>query len=126
MPVSLFLAKAIGLYFVIISLLMIIKPERIHKMGIKFFEDDSQVFITSIFTLILGILMVISHNFWVFDWRIWITVLCWLTLVKGILLLFFPHFWFHWTRSLYKKINFRAAGVVYFLFGLFFCWKGFF
>ncbi len=34
--------------------------------------------------------MVLVHNLWVLDWRIAITILGWLTLFKGLDLLFLP------------------------------------
>ena len=35
--------------------------------------------------------MVLVHNVWVADWRIVITLLAWLTLIKGIVRLNLPH-----------------------------------
>ncbi len=41
-------------------------------------------------TLVIGLAMVLVHNVWVLDWRVAITILGWLTLLKGFDLLFFP------------------------------------
>ncbi len=125
MDVSIFLAKVIGLYFVIVSLLLLLNPERFRLFSEKFLENEIQIFSTALFTLILGILMVVSHNVWVYDWRVFVTVIGWITLIKGILLLLSPSFFFGWAPKFYNRVNLRFFGVLYLLIGFFFCWKGF-
>ncbi|MBY0544382.1 MAG: hypothetical protein K2Q14_02415 [Gammaproteobacteria bacterium] len=43
----------------------------------------------AIITVILGIILVLSHNTWVPNWTVLVTIFCWITLIAGILRLFF-------------------------------------
>ncbi len=45
---------------------------------------------SEIFTLILGVILVMSHSKWCFRWPVIITVISWLVLFKGIALILYP------------------------------------
>jgi hypothetical protein len=36
--------------------------------------------------------MVLFHNIWTSDWRFFVTLIAWITLLKGITILLFPEF----------------------------------
>lgn len=89
METSLFLAKAIGLYFVLFSLFILIRHKALADIMREITAQPGFMLISGIITLVLGILLVISHNVWVSDWRIIITIIAWLIFVSGIIRLFF-------------------------------------
>ncbi|SCA63745.1 Uncharacterized protein SCG7109_BA_00040 [Chlamydiales bacterium SCGC AG-110-M15] len=126
MQVSFFIAQALGLYLSIICIAILINPMEFRRKALALAKDESMVFSLSFLTLILGILMVISHNIWVFDWRALVSLLCWSTLIKGITFLMFPAELANWAECIYKKVNLSILAIVYLAFGLFLCWKGFF
>jgi hypothetical protein len=90
MNISKFLGKVIGIYFLITSLAMLLNmPQFITNINNL---SSSLVFVIGFFTLILGILLVVGHNFWEGGvGRIIITIIGWITLIKGITMFFFPH-----------------------------------
>lgn len=92
MVVSIFLAKTIGLYLVIISAALMLKADEFKPMMLDMLRNPSLVLFSGIMALIFGILIVVSHNVWVMDWRVIITLLGWLTLLKGVGRLFYPEF----------------------------------
>jgi len=92
MDLSIFLAKALGIYLVIISVGMLIHGGKLKAVMADYIEKPGLVFLLGIFALIIGILLVVSHNIWTGDWRVVITVIGWLTLVKGITRVLFPQF----------------------------------
>ena len=92
MVLSIFLAKTIGLYLVIVSTALMLKADEFKPMMLEMLKNPSLVSFSGILTLIFGILIVVSHNIWVMDWRVIITILGWLTLLKGIMRLFYPEF----------------------------------
>ncbi len=58
---------------------------------VKDFSDNlGLVYVSGLFNLIIGLLVILSHNIWVADWRVLITIMGWLALTKGIVRLFFP------------------------------------
>lgn len=92
MDVSRFLSKVIGIYLIIVSLSIIVNFPQFAIYLNDLLNNVSIMFITGFFTLILGILMVVSHNVWQWNWRLLITILSWVTLIKGSTLIFYPHF----------------------------------
>lgn len=92
MEISIFLAKALGLYLVIVGAGMLINGEKFKKMLLPILKDPGMVLFTGLMALIVGIPLVLIHNLWVMDWRVLITILAWGTLIKGAVRMFFPEF----------------------------------
>ena len=92
MDISKFLSKVIGIYLIIMSLAMLINlPQFINSVN-TLIHDAPLMFVTGCFTSILGILMVVSHNSWQWNWRVVITIFAWLILLKGVSIILFPQF----------------------------------
>jgi uncharacterized membrane protein len=90
MDVSKFLGKAIGLYLMILGLCMLFNMEQfITNIG-QLIKEPTLMFVSGFFTLILGIIMVVSHNKWQWSWRVIITILAWMSLIKGLSLVLYP------------------------------------
>lgn len=91
MEISFFLGRALGIYLLIVSLSMLFNRGVFFNTFQQWSEQPGTITLTAFISIILGILMVLVHNVWVADWRIVITLLAWLTLIKGIVRLNFPH-----------------------------------
>lgn len=83
MDISVFLAKIVGLYLGIIALAMLIHGKSFRKR-IPEMSTPAFTFVGGAMALLLGLLIVISHNIWVADWPVLITILGWMTLIKGV------------------------------------------
>ncbi len=88
MDISTFLARFWGSLFLILGL---------SSMGAKFLgrviqytEDKTITVSTGYITFLLGLATVVAHNLWVADWRVAVTILGWITLLKGIEKITFP------------------------------------
>jgi hypothetical protein len=53
-------------------------------------KNPALIYLAGFIALILGALIVHSHNTWTRDWTTGVTALGWLALLKGILLIAFP------------------------------------
>ncbi|MDH3322295.1 MAG: hypothetical protein OEM04_04845 [Flavobacteriaceae bacterium] len=95
MDISIFLAKFWGWYMILFFVLLIIYPKRVKQL-FAYAKDDKFIIMISFLTIIIGLLNVISHNLWVADWRIVITLFGWFALAKGISLFAFPQFAMKW------------------------------
>lgn len=115
MDLSIFLAKVIGLYYVIISLSFLLNKIRLRALIIDMMNNPTSLLLSGFIALIIGILLVVSHNLWVEDWRVIITVIGWLALLKGITIIFFPTFLFNLSA---KWMLNEAAYTIIFLFVL--------
>ena len=86
--VTIFFARLWGSFFVIFGSLFIIT----RQLGKTIEMTDNKAFVisTGYISLLMGLVTVILHNVWVFDWRVAITILGWSTLIKGITKIGFP------------------------------------
>lgn len=77
------------------------------------------MFITGFFTLILGILLVVGHNIWVWNWRVIVTLISWIVLIKGISIIVYPHVIDKASFYFIRDINMAYAGMGFnFIIGL--------
>ena len=89
MILSNYLAALWGITFLVVSLSLIVKRKILEKLFADM-KNESIMYFTGILSLIIGIAMVLGHNVWVLNWQVIITILGWLTLLKGLDLLFLP------------------------------------
>ena len=113
MDVSKFLSKVIGVYLVIISIVMITNMHQFTVNITKLINDEPLMFVTGFFTLILGVLVVISHNVWQWNWRVIITIIAWISLFKGTTILLCPQLIDKTTIIFvqHTKVAYIAAGI---------------
>lgn len=90
MSLSHFLAGLIGPLWAIVGLSMLLNRQRYTTMIEYFMEEPATTFIGGVMALIVGLALVMSHNIWVADWRVLITVVGWGGIIKGTVLLMFP------------------------------------
>lgn len=89
MNASNYLAELWGITIAVVSLALLINPKRLEKFFTEM-ENEAIMFLGGTATLVIGIAMVLIHNVWVKDWRVIITLLGWLSILKGADILFLP------------------------------------
>lgn len=90
METSIFLAKLLGPYLIIIGAGVLFNIKYYQGMMEGFTENSVLIYLGAIMALIFGLLIVLFHNVWVWNWPVIITIFGWMGLVKGIWLIFFP------------------------------------
>lgn len=89
MELTSLLAQFWGLTFVIVGVILLVKKDD-RRMIVKMTTDDTAIFFTGFFALILGIAHILIYNVWSSDWTVILTLIGWLTLLKGLMRLAFP------------------------------------
>jgi hypothetical protein len=84
MQTSLFLAKLIGPVALLIGLVIVLDPNRMRVMAREMLQGEAFIFFAGILTLPIGLALVNTHNIWVWDWRVAITILGWMAVLAGI------------------------------------------
>ena len=56
-----------------------------------FCKNAALVFYGGVLALVIGVVIVLTHNVWVADWTVIITIIGWLGLIKGIWIIVFPN-----------------------------------
>lgn len=113
MNVSKFLGKVIGIYMILVSIAALINMPQFANMVSDLLNNTSLMYVSGFFTLIIGILLVVSHNIWEWSWRLIITIISWLILLKGASIIFYPQF-IDKTSTLFAQNTGFAYGVVIF------------
>lgn len=90
MDLSHFLAKFLGSYMLIMAAIWLTRKEQFGVTVRNVMGTGNTYSMTAIIQIILGLLIVISHSVWTFDWRVLITLIGYLALTVGIVRLAFP------------------------------------
>jgi len=90
MQTSVFLAQLIGPLFLVMGLGMLVNGEGYRSMAQEFLASPALIYVAGLLAFVPGLAIVLLHNVWVFDWRLIITLLGWLSLIGGIFRLLFP------------------------------------
>jgi uncharacterized membrane protein len=74
----------------------------------EFISSRALIFVTGVLALVAGLAIVSAHNLWVPDWRVIVTVLGWLLIVRGVVNIVFPA----WAQTLGDRMVASPAGSV--------------
>ena len=99
MDISIFLAQLLGLYFVIAGVGMLVRPKALPAL-IEALGTPQSIYPTGFIALMVGIPLILIHNIWDGSWRVIITIMAWLALLKGVARVFFPDTVVNWAESL--------------------------
>ncbi|HLW32066.1 MAG TPA: hypothetical protein VKX40_07375 [Aequorivita sp.] len=117
MDTSIFLAKFWGWYLLIFFFILSYNPTRIKQIIIDL-KDQKFSILAAFIAIVIGLLNILFHNVWEFNFAIVITLIGWIALGKGLFLFAFPY----QAVKLIEFANVRLVQVVYvllFIVGLF-------
>ena len=119
--ITIYLARFWGSLFIILGLMSVCAG----FLGriIKFTDNKVITITTGYITFLLGLITVVLHNLWVWDWRVTITILGWATLIKGIEKITLPER-VNRKAQMFKKLQW-FWGLIIFLIGAWFFWMSF-
>lgn len=90
METSLLLARLIGPVFVLVGIGVLINHKHYATMISRFMESPDLYYMSGTLAFVAGIAVVLHHNLWVADWRVVITLLGWISVLKGGVRVVFP------------------------------------
>ena len=112
MELSILVAKIFGLSYVLLGLGMLLNGAYYKKAFEGFLKDAGLMLFGGMAALIIGFLLVNSHNIWVNDWTVIVTILGWLALLKGALIFLAPKFLLNLSAKILKHTTFMGVFVV--------------
>lgn len=92
MTASIFIARLLGPVFLLLGIAMLVKPVRFRAIIEDFLDSPAMIYLAAFFGLIGGIALVLTHNLWVADWRVILTLIGWITIVRALVTIFAPEF----------------------------------
>ena len=122
-----FLALALGWYMLAFGILMLTRQDYLRTAMVDILSNRGLFLIVGIITFLLGLLMVLSHNVWVKDWPLLVTILSWFILITGLVRLFFPEAAIRGWRSVLHHPNaMNVAATISLIIGLLLLYYGYY
>lgn len=125
METSVLIAKIISVIYLSFGVGLIFNTS-FYKKGIeKLLDSASFTILAGMIAVIIGIVIIEFHNIWEKNWTIVITIVGWIALIKGILLLTFPKSMVFFKPMFQLKNLYKFLAPLVILFGLIFAYFGF-
>ena len=118
MNITIVLAQIWGIGFIVFGLSMLFNKKWITVAVEEMVQNQGVMLLAGLVALIMGLVLVALNNIWTSGLPLLITILGWLTLLKGAVILIFPNF----TTSYYRKVNkenvFFWSGLIILILGI--------
>lgn len=125
MDTSIFLAQVLGLFGALSTCAIIVRYDTYLKMEEQAAQNPAITYLSGFFILLVGILVTVSHQVWTPDWRVIITIIGWLILIKGLLRLLFLDKVEKLIEKKQTDPRFLLSEIVTFLISLYLMYQGF-
>jgi uncharacterized protein YjeT (DUF2065 family) len=113
------LESALAISFILVGLSHMLHGRRWAAFFEPIFQNDGGPFWIAMFTLPIGLLIVCTHNIWVCDLRVLVTIYGWSAIIKGSLYFLAPQFLLRYvTQKIRSPRHFAIAGSVLLIWGL--------
>ena len=118
--------QIISIVYITVGIGILVNPGFYKKLFDDFIENAAVMYLGGIMALAIGYLILAFHNTWTKDLSVIITIVGWLALIKGILILIWPKIIIALSRSMVKKESIlKIAAVAVIILGLAFSFLGF-
>jgi len=125
MDLSIFVAQAAAIVYLAVGVGMLVDKKYYAKLFDGIMKDMTAMYVGGFMALIIGFTLVTFHNDWVKSWEVLVTILGWLALVKGVMLLAFPTTFQSIIKSWVSSKNLNKYAPVAIVLGLVFGYFGF-
>jgi hypothetical protein len=123
---SIFLARLLGPLMVIVGAGILINPKPFRTIAGEVVRSLTLVYLFGFFDLVAGLAIVLTHNVWVLNWRVLITLIGWLMLIRGAVRVLAPETVMGYAAKVMRnKRVIPASGAVVGLLGLVLCYFGY-
>ena len=106
------LKEAIGIYLIIAAIVMTTRVNSYKKLLAELSADNFAVVLASYIGLMFGIFLVLSHNVWVLNVEVLLTLIAWFVLIKSLLWISFPECMLCYTKKLYSGCWYYVSALV--------------
>ncbi len=121
---SFILSQILGAFLFIFAIIIMGRMYYYRKIILQMQAHDPIIPVVACINLLLGIVLVVTHNVWVWERALFITLMCWLIFIKGL-------FWLALPEKMLAMAKKVVAGTAYYwlivsmlLIGVIFLGKG--
>lgn len=126
MDITLFLAQIIGVYFLVVGVGALLNPERMKRAMKEAMQSYLLPYFDGALALIVGLLIVLTHNVWNSLLETLISLVGWIAVVEGMLMMLLPQKTISSMMERFMGAQMtRLIGVASVVLGLYFVYQGF-
>ncbi len=126
MELSILIAKIISVCYLSLGIGIIFNKKYYDEQITKLLDNSAVLLYGGFIAIIVGIFLVDSHNIWIADWTVLITLIGWIAIIKGVSLLIYPKITEFYKKTIFKPRKMTKLLVPILLFvGLLFGYYGF-
>ena len=126
MDLTLFLAQIMGVYLLVTGVGVLLNPERMRRAMKEAMRSYLLPYFDGAIALIVGLLIVLSHNLWDSLLETLVSLVGWIAVVEGILMMLLPQKTISRMMEAFMGAQMaRLMGVASVVLGLYFVYQGF-
>ena len=126
MQTSIFLARLLGPLLLLTGAGIVLNPKSFRTIAGEVVRSVTLVYLFGFMDLAAGLAIVLTHNVWVASWRVLITLIGWLLLIRGAVRIVTPEIVMGYAAKVIRtKQVIPSAGAVVGVLGLVLCYFGY-
>lgn len=125
MELSVLIARITSVVYLSAALGAVFSRDHYRRLLDDLFKNAALTYLMGFTAVILGFLMVNYHNTWGKDWTVLVTILGWLALTKGVLIIAFPGFVHSYSKPIFEGKGLQVFPYVAAFLGVVFGYFGF-
>ena len=124
---STFLAQLMGPVMLAVGVGVFVNAQTYRSLADEFLRSRALIYLSGLITMTAGMALILTHNVWIANWPVLITVLGWLTTIGGAFRIIVPQGTEKVGRAMLKhKMAINVAGGVWIVLGAIFIVFGYF
>ena len=118
METSILIARIFGILYMSLGIGMLLNSNIYKTIFVNLLENTSVLIFGGVLAIVMGVSMITYHNYWNSDWTVIVTIIGWIALFKGILLLILPGKFVFFKPLLASDNFYKLLGPFALIFGL--------
>lgn len=106
------IAKLATILYLAVGLGILLSPANYRSIYKEVISSPTLTYFSALMALFFGTLIVLFHNIWVQDWPVLITLIGWIGMVKGTIILIFPKSLKIWKPLLDQNTGLMIGGLI--------------
>jgi hypothetical protein len=126
MQTSIFLARLLGPLLLLVGAGIVLNPKSFRTIAGEVVRSVTLVYLFGFMDLAAGLAIILTHNVWLASWRVLITLIGWLLLIRGAVRIVAPEIVMGYAAKVIRnKQVIPSAGAVVGVLGLVLCYFGY-